>query len=753
MKKLITGSVAILFALITFNSNAQVIFSEDFDNNIPGSWTLIDNDGLTPDPNVADHAAAAWIGIDNFDDPGVGDTVACSTSWYNPPGTSDDWLITPQFALTEDNVLSWDVKAQDPNYPDGYEVMISTTTPTIAGFNANAPLYTIAAAAGVWESQTVDLDAAGYSNQTVYLAWHNFSTDQFLLLINNVLVQGDNDDVAASNASLSEYTSIPLSQVGPLTPSADMTNNSINTAINPTMSFLLSSNGGGVIPFNGPATQDSLSGFTTQTFTATDSYTPTALGDYRVRGLASMDATDDDLTNNLSDSSRIVSVTSDFYSRDDNAINGTLGIGNGNGGFLGNTFDFSSPTTIESAQIVLNGQGVGETVGAALYNMVGGVPDSLIAWSDPYVLTAADTTNPLVLNLPLVNGNNAVTPGAYALGATENDSTLGLAYTTGNYFPGTSWVSWPTNPFGAGVFSNAEAFNFEVAFLIRAILVDCAPAAPSITGFSNTGLHGTTVSWTGQSLPELGGFVIRYHEFGQSPNFSWKIVPNENATSAYVNGLDEGTRYVFRVGSKCNMNQNATYSDTSSVWTRNECGQPTPLFGSAWSPSQAQLSWLNLDGDTYKLRYRPSAGGAWNYRNGPSVLSADTVYLDGLMASTTYEWQVRALCDDGGNRPYTALQNFTTPSPRLAATATPIGIYPNPTNGELTIDYHMEESTQASLQILEMNGRVVSTATVNAQEGQNRERMDLTDLAPGFYLVRLIDIHGAILMNERISKN
>lgn len=748
MKKLITGSVAILFALITFNSNAQVIFSEDFDNNIPGSWTLIDNDGLTPDPNIANHAAAAWIGIDNFDDPGVGDTVACSTSWYNPPGTSDDWLATPAIALTEGNLLRWDVKAQDPSYPDGYEVMISTTTPTIAGFNANAPLYTIPAAAGVWESQTVDLDAAGYSNQTVYLAWHNFSTDMFLLLINNVLVQVDNDDVAASNATLSEYTSIPLSQATALTPAADMTNNSITTAINPTMSFLLSSNGGGVIPFNGPATQDSLSGFTTQTFTATDSYTPTALGDYRVRGLASMDATDDDLTNNESDSSRIVSVTSDFYSRDVNSIDQPIGGAVGLAAFIGQDFDFYSPTTLNSIQFYLSGPTLGDTVVAQVFDQVGNVPNAMVASSDPYIIAAGDTSG-VMLTLPMVNGNPSLGVGQYTLGVFETfageNMTLGRD-TELAYEDSSAW-----GQINGGAFETMESLGFPDVLLIRAILCDATP--PSITGFSNTGAHGTTVSWDPQSLPEAGGFVIRYHILGDSPNFSWKVVPNENATSAYVNGLNENTQYVFRVGSKCNMSQNATYSDTASVWTRNICGQPTPLFGSAWSPSQAQLLWLNLDGDTYKLRYRPSAGGAWNYRNGPSVWSADTVNLDGLMASTTYEWQVRALCDDGGNRPYTALQNFTTPAPRLAASATTLGIYPNPTNGELTIDYHVEESTQASLQVLEVNGQVVSSASVNAQEGQNRERLDLSNLASGFYLVRLVDINGAVLMNERISKN
>jgi hypothetical protein len=279
--------------------------------------------------------------------------------------------------------------------------------------------------------------------------------------------------------------------------------------------------------------------------------------------------------------------------------------------------------------------------------------------------------------------------------------------------------------------------------------------APSITGFSNTGATGTTVSWDPQSLHEAGGFVIRYHEFGQSPNFSWKIIQDESRTSAYVNGLDDGTRYVFRVGSKCNMAANATYSDTSSVWTKNVCAQPSFYNGSAMSPTTAAPKWGNPDGDNYKMRFRPS-GGSWSYRNGVSNYGSDTLSLTNLTPSTTYDWQVRTICDAGGNQPYGPLQSFTTPdapAERLSSAVTQVGVYPNPTNGNLTIDFNMEESANVSLVLIEMSGRVVSTSNMNAQEGNNRERLDLSDLAPGFYLIRMVDANGVMLINERVSKN
>lgn len=190
MKTTFTKSLwAAIIAVIGFGqtANSQIIFSEDFQGGMPGTWTTIDNDGQTVDANLAALFTEAWVIVDDPD--ATGDSLAGSTSWYSPPGTADDWLITPSIALTSNNTLAWEEKAQDPLYPDGYELRISTTTPTIAAFNANAPLFTIAAGSGgAWASRSVDLQAMGYSNQNVYLAWRNNSTDQFILYIDDIVI-------------------------------------------------------------------------------------------------------------------------------------------------------------------------------------------------------------------------------------------------------------------------------------------------------------------------------------------------------------------------------------------------------------------------------------------------------------------------------------------------------------------------------------------------------------------------------------
>lgn len=183
--------LSLLLLFIAFGSNAQTIFSEDFNGaNSLNGWTLFNIDARIPNTNVA-YVTDAWVVREDFDTlaaSSVIDSAAASTSWYTPAGASDDYMVSPAIALTSNNVLEWQAKAQDANFPDGYELRISTTTPTVAGLLANPALFTIAAENGVWTNRSIDLGLAGYANQTVYLAWRNISNDMFILLVDNIKV-------------------------------------------------------------------------------------------------------------------------------------------------------------------------------------------------------------------------------------------------------------------------------------------------------------------------------------------------------------------------------------------------------------------------------------------------------------------------------------------------------------------------------------------------------------------------------------
>ncbi|MBL4716825.1 MAG: choice-of-anchor J domain-containing protein, partial [Bacteroidia bacterium] len=167
--------LAILFIFSYLSTTAQTIFFEDFQNGMPGNFTLYDQDSLTPDAGVS-FVNKAWV-IKNEST----DSVVVSTLWYNPIGTADDWLVTPAIVLTSDNILSWEARAENAAWPDGYEVRISTLSNSIADFLSNPPLFSIAGENVTWTERFINLGDSGYANQTVYIAFRNNSTDMFLL--------------------------------------------------------------------------------------------------------------------------------------------------------------------------------------------------------------------------------------------------------------------------------------------------------------------------------------------------------------------------------------------------------------------------------------------------------------------------------------------------------------------------------------------------------------------------------------------
>jgi thiol-disulfide isomerase/thioredoxin len=196
MKRNLLGMMIFLFT-ITMSFGQNILLSEDFDDGTLGEFTTIDGDMATPAPNVAAFAGGFIPGETGL---GLG---AVATSWFTAITPADNWLITPAVEIADAGTLfTWDAGSIDANYPDGYRVVVSTTGNEIANFTDE--LFSIVGEpAGVLTRRGVNLD--DYVGQTIYIAFHHNSTDEFLLVIDNVSVVQLRDYDIAANADLSYY--------------------------------------------------------------------------------------------------------------------------------------------------------------------------------------------------------------------------------------------------------------------------------------------------------------------------------------------------------------------------------------------------------------------------------------------------------------------------------------------------------------------------------------------------------------------
>jgi hypothetical protein len=206
MKKLLL--LFVVFTAFSFKANSQVVFSENFDGIGPGisGWTLYNEDGLTPNAGVST-ITDAWVNsLEEFNN-----HVAKSTSWYSAVGTSNDYLVSPGIAIpaTGSSVLYWDARAYDSTYRDSYNVYVSSTGNTVADFVT--PLFTqgdgTTGTSGentTWTRRSIDL--SNFAGQTVYIAFQNFSTDMFLLSLDNIMVVNNNTCLAPNRTMTSTAT-------------------------------------------------------------------------------------------------------------------------------------------------------------------------------------------------------------------------------------------------------------------------------------------------------------------------------------------------------------------------------------------------------------------------------------------------------------------------------------------------------------------------------------------------------------------
>ncbi len=176
-------------------------FVEDFESGMLGmGWTTHDVDGLTP-AMATSFVDDAWVVTDGIDGPNFS---AVSTSWYMPAGQSDDWMISPPITLAATANLSWNARATDPGFADGYQVYVVPSTVTeFTDFIGDgdptaflalddmvvpsaAPVFEVANEEPELQWHTVDLTAV--AGQEVHIAFRNNSDDLNLLVVDNIWV-------------------------------------------------------------------------------------------------------------------------------------------------------------------------------------------------------------------------------------------------------------------------------------------------------------------------------------------------------------------------------------------------------------------------------------------------------------------------------------------------------------------------------------------------------------------------------------
>ncbi len=591
--------ILLFFYLLAFVPlQAQVLFQEDFDGiagptaggagtyTFPSGWLRNNVDNRTPDAQVA-YVNEAWERREDFNF-SVIDSCAFSTSYYSPVGAADDWMWTPPIVLpatTTDIQFGWNAVTYDGAFQDGYEVrvMASPNIPTggtgVLGnqVTASTLLVSIPAENSAWTARTTPLNA--YNGQTVRIAFRNNSNDKFLLLIDDVTVTVMNPMAELQEVAVSEYTRIPRNQYEPPTFSAKIKNVSIPAftasvrlrIYDPSMAIVTTALSPPVLLVANQVS-DMLS--------APTAFQPAGTGTYTFRYDIVVDGTGEVIS--TQEVNHEILFTDTEMARDDDAATGSLGIGAGNGGYLGQSFEITNDITLRSVDIFSTGNGdtVDVEMGCAVFKLVSGVPQLLFTAPSQQIAVGATaawlqyTVDP---PLDLLAGDVIV------VCAQEYAQTISVGLTNTQFTAGSTYVDWPTSPFPDWAHNEDFGGGFAKSYMIRPHL-SCLMENPIVTApqeFCDTATVadlfalGDNIQWFqdaegGSALTANTVLVSGTHYVTQSLGFCSSLrVPVEilitpsTTNTTTVTGCDS---YSWPVTSQV-FTESGTYSSTNGCHT------------------------------------------------------------------------------------------------------------------------------------------------------------------------------------------
>ena len=186
---------------------SNALMYDDFESGELSNWTIYTNGEITEGRTDGwDIGSPASSDICNAHS---GSYVAASWSWNSSPLHADNWLIAPQVNLGG-SVSFW--VYTNKNYPDSYEVLLSTGGNAISDFTITLQPMAPAPATGAWEQVTIDLSA--YAGQKGYIAIHHQDYDENYLFIDDFAVFGENTTTGYDLSSVSNHGKVTFTVNG-----------------------------------------------------------------------------------------------------------------------------------------------------------------------------------------------------------------------------------------------------------------------------------------------------------------------------------------------------------------------------------------------------------------------------------------------------------------------------------------------------------------------------------------------------------
>ena len=276
----------------------------------------------------------------------------------------------------------------------------------------------------------------------------------------------------------------------------------------------------------------------------------------------------------------------------------------------------------------------------------------------------------------------------FTLSRAQRDTTRGrvkiyLQNTTDNV--SRADTGWNTFTAGSNVYRASGLFPGKYEWQVKANCTAGSAFSPSVN-FTNDDLHGcnnpynlkasgisssaATLTWEASSSP---AFVQYRVEYTRIDTINW--IPVTTTDTFYnASGLRVNTSYQWRVRTLCSGDSSSINSASFITASTSNCNPPSALSASVTNDSLVALTWTAAaNAFYYEIQFRRKGTESWS--NSSSFTNSANLVVP---AGTTYEWQVRTICDPGPSGSYVAGTDFSTGGTAVCYEPT------NPTTRQIT---------------------------------------------------------------------
>jgi len=312
--------------------------------------------------------------------------------------------------------------------------------------------------------------------------------------------------------------------------------------------------------------------------------------------------------------------------------------------------------------------------------------------------------------------------------------------------------------------SSTNASNYSTTANFTTLPSGCG--TPLLVQATAATTNSFTISWQASAM--ANSYKIQYKKVSAS---TW-ITTSTTNTLKNISSLSAATTYEFQVAAVCAAGT-STYSPISSITTLSNalvCETPTGLFASNNNLSSVTLNWLTVNGaNSYKVQYRKSGSSSWNNK----TTSFTNKNITGLIAHTTYEYQVQTICSSGQSA-FSISGYFVTSPAALALRLSndssnlpteienksllsdvsieqlknpEIIVFPNPTTREnINVRIQLNQKESVRLHLYDITGKLLFDETIVTDENGFLEYklVSNVELKVGTYIVKATTSESSI---------